>query len=202
MDAFQWTCPYCDRDTTITASNANLDHFELSISARDGYRYFSTFLIVCPNKKCRHFALEITMHSYSFVQGRGWQIGKELQSWTLLPPSAAKAFPEYVPKPIREDYVEACLIRDKSPKASATLSRRCLQGMIRDFWGIKGKRLKDEIDALEEKVDGLTWKAIDGVRKIGNIGAHMEQDINVIVDVESNEAQLLIGLIEILVKDW
>ena len=142
------------------------------------------------------------MHSYSFVQGRGWQIGKELQSWTLLPPSAAKAFPEYVPKPIREDYVEACLIRDKSPKASATLSRRCLQGMIRDFWGIKGKRLKDEIDALEEKVDGLTWKAIDGVRKIGNIGAHMEQDINVIVDVESNEAQLLIGLIEILVKDW
>jgi hypothetical protein len=44
--------------------------------------------------------------------------------------------------------------------------------------------------------------AIDAVRKIGNIGAHMEKDINVIVDVEPKEAQLLIGLIELLVKDW
>jgi Domain of unknown function (DUF4145) len=31
--------------------------------------------------------------------------------------------------------------------------------------------------ALEEKVDPQTWDAIDSVRKIGNIGAHMEADI-------------------------
>ena len=37
---------------------------------------------------------------------------------------------------------------------------------------------------------------------MGNIGAHMEKDINVIVDVDPNEAKLLIGLIETLVDDW
>jgi hypothetical protein len=62
--------------------------------------------------------------------------------------------------------------------------------------------LIDEIEALKDNTDSLTWAAIDAVRKVGNIGAHMEKDINVIVDVEPNEAQLLIGLIESLVKDW
>jgi hypothetical protein len=120
----------------------------------------------------------------------------------MIPPSSAKVFPDYVPKAIRDDYVEACLIRDLSPKASATLSRRCLQGMIRDFWKTRPGNLIGEIDQIEDKTDALTWAAIDSVRKIGNIGAHMEKDINMIVDVDPTEAQTLIGLIELLIKDW
>lgn len=37
---------------------------------------------------------------------------------------------------------------------------------------------------------------------MGDIGAHMERDINLIIDVEPNESQLLIELIEQLVEDW
>ncbi len=74
--------------------------------------------------------------------------------------------------------------------------------MIRDYWGIKKGRLIDEISALQEKVDPDTWAAIDAVRSIGNIGAHMEKDIDVIIEVEPDEAQLLISLIESLIKDW
>ena len=74
--------------------------------------------------------------------------------------------------------------------------------MIRDFWSISKSRLKDEVDALEEKVDVSTWESIDAVRSVGNIGAHMEKDIDVIVDVEPGEAQLLIGLVEQLIDDW
>jgi len=77
-----------------------------------------------------------------------------------------------------------------------------LQGIIRDFWQVKPGRLADEIEQIKDKVDVATWKAIDGVRNVGNIGAHMEEDINVIVDVDPNEAQLLVELIEILLKDW
>jgi Domain of unknown function (DUF4145) len=113
-----------------------------------------------------------------------------------------KVFPDYVPPPILADYREACLIRDLSPKASATLSRRCLQGMIRDFWGVKKARLVDEIEAIKDKVAPATWSAIDAIRKIGNIGAHMEKDINLVIDVELEEAALLIGLIEMLIHDW
>jgi hypothetical protein len=74
--------------------------------------------------------------------------------------------------------------------------------MIRDFHGIKKGRLVDEIDAIKDKVDPSTWAGIDAVRQIGNIGAHMEKDINVIVDVDPKEAQLLINLIETLITDW
>jgi hypothetical protein len=74
--------------------------------------------------------------------------------------------------------------------------------MIRDFHGISKARLIDEIEAIKSSVDPLTWRAIDGVRSIGNIGAHMERDINVVVDVDPEEARLLLGLIETLVDDW
>ena len=40
------------------------------------------------------------------------------------------------------------------------------------------------------------------MRSIGNIGAHMEKDINLIVDVEPNEADLLVRLIEVLLDEW
>ncbi|WP_083803471.1 DUF4145 domain-containing protein [Sagittula stellata] len=58
--------------------------------------------------------------------------------------------PSFIPTPIIEDYTEACRISLLSPKASATLSRRCLQGMIRDFCGIKEKNLFNEIEKLKE----------------------------------------------------
>src|SRR5262249_50200354 len=37
---------------------------------------------------------------------------------------------------------------------------------------------------------------------IGNIGAYMKADINVILDVDPNEAQLLIELVELLFGEW
>ena len=75
--------------------------------------------------------------------------------------------------------------------------------MIRDFWKVTGKRnLWAEIEAIKDEVDASTWKAIDAVRQVGKIGAHMEQDVNLIIDVEPQEAQALIGLIEMLFKDW
>jgi hypothetical protein len=83
--------------------------------------------------------------------------------------------------------------------------------MIRDFCGISRKRLVDEIDALRDLAnDGKapagiqrdTVEAIDHVRGIGNIGAHMEANINVIIDVDPNEAQTLIELTELLFAEW
>ena len=58
----------------------------------------------------------------------------------IYPASFAVQFPEYVPVQIRSDYEEAYAILSISPKASATLSRRCLQGMIHDFWDIHEKK--------------------------------------------------------------
>lgn len=122
-----------------------------------------------------------------------------------MPRSRAKPQPDYIPKQIRDDYLEACLIANDSPKASATLSRRCLQGIVRDYWDIpKNKRgnLGAELSYIREKLDSDTWDAIEAIRNTGDIGAHMEKDVNVIVDVEPAEAELLIELIETLLEDW
>lgn len=74
--------------------------------------------------------------------------------------------------------------------------------MIRDFWGVNGKsNLYEEINAIEDKVDPDMWEAIDFVRKIGNIGAHMEKEIDKIIEVELDEAQTLIELIEMLMEE-
>jgi hypothetical protein len=164
-----------------------------------------TSFTVCPNPKCKKYTLVASLFqatSKTTPNGPKLVSSDRLQEWALIPLSDAKVFPDYVPAVIRTDYSEACAIKKLSPKASATLARRCLQGMIRDYWGITKARLIDEIEAIKDKVDPLTWQAIDAVRHIGNIGAHMEKDINVIIDVDSDEAGQLIGLIELLVKDW
>jgi hypothetical protein len=74
--------------------------------------------------------------------------------------------------------------------------------MIRDFWKISGSTLFIEIGKIKDLIDVDTWEAIDAVRSVGNIGAHMEKDINHIVEVDPNEAQMLIQLIETLIEDW
>ena len=167
-----------------------------------------TSVIICPNHECQEYTItailqEGTKDPYN-TGGRifaDW--GKDpILSWKMKPQSQAKQLPDYIPEPIIADYEEACLIQNLSPKASATLARRCLQGMIRDFWGVKERTLFAEINGIQANVDPQTWQAIDAVRSVGNIGAHMEEDINLIIDVDPNEAAALIKLIEMLIKDW
>jgi hypothetical protein len=198
---FSWSCPYCNRDATITESNYSRDVHWFEKDNKDGDSALVTEVIICPNQSCKEYVITGSLHSTYWDTSH--KINKDARlSWSMKPSSLAKQFPSYIPAAIIADYEEACLISNLSPKASATLSRRCLQGIIRDYFGGKKGRLVDEINAIQEKIDPITWEAIDSVRSIGNIGAHMEKDINLIIDVEPKEAQLLIGLIEIIIKDW
>lgn len=205
MSGKNFVCRYCSRPSTITNPN-EFSHWEqIVINDPDiGHIGFSFEAFTCPNQECQKLTLRAFLTNWEENQATNWNIKptKLIKEWNLLPASEAKVLPNYIPIPIQEDYKEACLIRDLSPKASATLARRCLQGMIRDFFGISLPKLKDEIDAIKDKIDPDTFEAIDSVRKVGNIGAHMEKDINVIVEVDQNEAQLLIELIEQLIEDW
>lgn len=188
-----FTCPYCNSVFPITSDTfskrtpnfysdyrlSNINTTEVEI---DFFR--------CP--KCDEFTI--------FAIGNGANTQFDLTP--LKPISLAQQFPDYIPKAIREDYEEAYAILNLSPKSSATLSRRCLQGMIHDFWDIHEKNLNAEITSLKDKVSPTLWEVLNGVRSIGNIGAHMEHDINKIVDIEPDEAIKLIKLIEFLIKEW
>lgn len=207
--SYAWKCPFCGHDTTITDSDDSKFDHTLYIKNSVGRHMISGKFIVCPNEECNKYTLDVWLGTTKKNISGHYMFGDIIKHWALVPHSGAQSFPEYVSKPIIKDYEEACLIVEGSPKASATLSRRCLQGIIRDFWKVKRPadhkgpwRLKEEIEAIKDNVDPLTWKAIDAVRKVGNIGAHMETDINVIIDVEPEEAEKLIELIELLIRDW
>lgn len=200
MSGIEWQCPHCNNFVVITKERSTSSNHFLSIENDVGKIAVRSQMYVCPNPSCRKPTSWVSMWDWDWDSSQ--TLKKKLKEWRLYPEGGAKPFPDYIPIAIRTDYVEACLIAGDSPKASATLSRRCLQGIIRDFWGVKPGRLVDEIDQIKEKTDPITWGAIDAVRKLGNIGAHMERDINLIVDVDPNEANLMISLVETLLSEW
>ncbi|MCB1884662.1 MAG: DUF4145 domain-containing protein [Geminicoccaceae bacterium] len=58
------------------------------------------------------------------------------------------------------------------------------------------------MNAIKDKIDSDVWQAIDAVRKLGNIGAHMERNTSIIVDIDPGEASLMIEILEQLFDDW
>lgn len=220
MEPFNWTCPYCGRDQVVHQLNHTNQRAGINSHRSRDVRKLDVVSITCANDGCGRISLTVYLWHGEMTPSGHWQRGNLEGRWSLLPIAAIKPLPDYIPLQLRQDYEEACKIAELSPKASATLARRCLQGMIRDFCGIqvKGKRLVDEISELERRIgsrgrdpnipaapDGVSsasLEAIDAVRKIGNIGAHMEQDVDLIIDIDPEEARYLIALIESLFDDW
>ena len=187
-----YKCPFCKTalPDIHEVHQTTTSRFYFYNAANDTDWSWNLELLRCPT--CKKI-------SYTAVGTGSQTIGKTVM---IFPESSATQFPEYVPEAIRNDYEEACSILYKSPKAAATLARRCLQGMIHDFWGIHEKNLNAEITALKGHIQGAQWRAIDAIRSVGNIGAHMEHDVNLIIDVSSAEAEKLIKLIEHLIDKW
>lgn len=204
-------CPFCN--FSIPLSDQNYSKYEVSnhhvreyrpqvvSGGNAGFQSYRTPIIpdeellielkMCTNSECTKTTITI--------EGRGADTkGLHL---SINPLGPARSFPDYIPESIRQDYQEACAIVDLSPKASGTLSRRCLQSIIRDFWDIKNKNtLFDEIQEVKPQVSPEVWEAMDHLRKLGNIGAHSEKNINVIIDITSEEAKILIKFIEYLIE--
>ena len=190
-----YVCPFCGHAQAF--SNSYVSHnngfycnaADYGIPSPYFESSFKIYTFQCNNAACGRIA----------VSAINRRTGKQID---LVPQVVMRNYPDYIPEQIRCDYYEANLILESSPKAAATLLRRCLQGMIRDFWEVKKENLYAEINAIQGKVTPSQWKALDGLRKIGNIGAHMEKDVNLIVDIDPDEAKKLLRLIEILLEKW
>lgn len=195
-----YKCPFC---SNIMAIDAGTTYAERFAAFTDLHHNSNGYTITDPVESCISIDFYRCPNCGQYtIKATG--IGEDVKDINvpIRPKSSAKQFPDYIPKAIRQDYAEACAIVTLSPKASATLSRRCLQGIIRDFWDIKESNLSKAIQQLEGKIPVTQWNVINGVRRIGNIGAHMEQDINLIIDIDPDEAQKLIKLIEHLLEQW
>jgi hypothetical protein len=107
-----------------------------------------------------------------------------------------------VPEKIAEDYREACVVLADSPKASAALSRRCLQNILREYAKVKPQDLSREIDEVlaSKQLPSAVANSVDAIRQVGNFGAHPIKDKNTgeIVEVEPGEAEWLLDVLESL----
>jgi hypothetical protein len=122
--------------------------------------------------------------------------------------SARPPVPDGVPKEIAEDYLEACLVLPDSPKASAALSRRCLQNLLLEKATVNsGEKIKpgmlaNEIQQVLDsgKLPSYLAEQIDAIRAFGNFAAHPKKNVNTgeVVPVEPTEADASLDIIEAL----
>ena len=90
MKTFPWRCPYCNHDATIGDSDHDVSHNYFTIENADGLRALVSIFIVCPNPECKKFALAVSLHEL-IVPG-GYQAGRLIKAWPLVPPLESKAF--------------------------------------------------------------------------------------------------------------
>jgi hypothetical protein len=107
-----------------------------------------------------------------------------------------------VPKKFAGDYNEACAVIGDSPKASAALSRRCFQNVLREKAGVKQGDLASEIQQVldSKQLSSSLAESIDAVRNIGNFAAHpiKSQHSGEILEVEPGEAEWNLDVLEAL----
>lgn len=120
----------------------------------------------------------------------------------IFPKNTTRNFDQtHIPKDLAEDYEEACLVLTDSPKASSALSRRCLQGLLREQ-GYSSKSLAQEIQLAidSNSLPSHICDSLDAIRNIGNFAAHPMKDNNsgAVVPVEPGEAEWNLDVLESL----
>jgi len=108
--------------------------------------------------------------------------------------------PPEVPSQIAQDFNEAAVVLPVSPKASAALSRRCLQSVLKDAGKTKSKDLAKQIDEVLESLPLYIAENLDAVRNIGNFAAHEQKSKSSgsILDVEPGEGEWNLDVLESL----
>ena len=194
-------CPHCLHQVTVAADTINLVHDEA------GKDHVAT-MWGCPNPECRKLVL---MHRVGTIRVRGQ--GRAVVDFIdaqparlMVPRSGARPVPASVPNLIADDYREAAEVMPISPKASAALSRRCLQNTIRETKGIKKGSLEQEIDEVIAKgmVSSALGEQLDAVRQIGNFAAHPIKSTSTgdIVAIEPGEAEWNLDVLDGLFEEW
>lgn len=112
-------------------------------------------------------------------------------------PLAAEVTPDF-----GDDYTEACMTLGDSPKASAALSRRCLQHILREKGKVKKGSLASEIQEVIDaaQLPSYILESLDAIRNIGNFAAHPMKSTasGEVLPVEPGEAEWNLDVLESL----
>jgi hypothetical protein len=193
-------CPHCGISFHEDWYQDFLNWGQNNVMRWEGSSYWSYRTTQC--SRCKDYVIEITRTDNN---------RRPIEDWRQVHPVGANRGPAsaQVPPEVAQDYIEACNVLPISAKASAALSRRCLQHMLRSH-GYEAKDLANEIDLLLKETDPLKAlpirlrETIDAIRNFGNFAAHPNKDNATleIIDVEPHEAEWCLETIEELFEHF
>lgn len=184
-------CPHCM--AVVKLDTPQRGTADSTVSAGD--EYLGLHSAECPS--CRRLIVSIEKMEINDVIGDYVPISEHLV-WPFS--SGRPPAPPQVTTEIAQDFNEAALVLPFSPKASAALSRRCLQSVLREMGGTNSKDLADQIEEIIPKLPTYIAENLDAVRNIGNFAAHEQKSKNTgaILDVEPEEAEWNLDVLESL----
>jgi hypothetical protein len=187
-------CPHC-----LTEFHDDVQDLDLGqdVDGDWGIRKYT-----CPSPDCQR-------NIYYLINGK-WHrypaggFNATVEEMRLVRPklgNRAALSPE-IPVNFKEDYQEACLVLPDSLKASAALSRRCLQNLLREKGKVKPGNLANEIQQIidSNQLPSHLEESIDAIRNIGNFAAHpsKSESTGVVIPVEIGEAEWNLEVLEML----
>jgi hypothetical protein len=154
----------------------------------------------CPS--CKKFIFSLLESYNRFKTGRENNYHNQREYYCYPRAISRTTLSSDVPELFAVDYREACLTLADSPKASAALSRRCLQHILREVAKVKHGNLADEIQSVidSKTLPSHLTESLDAIRNIGNFAAHptKSKSSGEILDVESGEAEWNLDVLESL----
>jgi hypothetical protein len=179
-------CPFCSVGFNLKQSTT---HISLATDSTGSWELEQR---ICPECGKMNLVLFYNKH----------KLGPTIEKIIFPRESNRTPCPKEVPSEFAEDYTEATLVLTDSPKASAALSRRCLQNILRECVKVKHQDLSREIQEVidQRHLPTPILDSLDAVRNIGNFGAHPIKSTSTgeIVPVESGEAEWCLDVLEAL----
>jgi len=189
-------CPHCRtgvrfEEASVTYGNmvTPLETFWIRTPSK---HWFKTDICACP--VCGQPILAIP---YVGQEGAGQRGGPGV----VYPAGATRPLPPEVhaaASSVAADFAEAVAVLPVSRKASAALSRRCLQLILTGAGNAKKRDLADQIDEVLPSLPPLLAQNVDAIRHVGNFAAHPMKSTSTgtIVEVEDGEAEWLLDVLE------
>nr|WP_321351960.1 DUF4145 domain-containing protein [uncultured Methanoregula sp.] len=177
-------CPFCSVGFNLKQSSTRIP------LTKDSSGYWGLEQRICP--ECGKMNLVLFYNEH--------QLGPTTEKIIHPRENSRAPCPKEVPLEYAEDFNEASLILNDSPKASAALSRRCLQNILRHCANVSPKNLSKEIQEILDtgNLPSHLSQSLDAIRIIGNFAAHpmKSESSGEILSVEPGEAEWCLDVIE------
>lgn len=182
----RFECPHCQHRCGQTLHCRDI----FNIPDSDGRRGLCTYHAFCPS--CH--GVIVYLVSVKCIRAGGQHEFDSAEIQMVLPNGLAirRKAPAEVPAHIGADYSDATALLTLSPNASAAMSRRCLQAILRNVIEESLGSLYAEIKAAisHPRLSRVSADFLNTLREIGNQAAHPNANQDVNSPIDAIESQL------------